>query len=93
MASINHRPLALLFNETLLTHRSTEAFDQVWYPNGAKTVAYGHVHDLQYTRDDPAGARLNADHYEKFATAAYYGNGNVDFFETDPNGVTSGPHY
>lgn len=71
----------------------TTAFDQVWYPAGAKTTAYGHVHDLQYTLNTTVGARLNADHYEKFATAAYYSNGNVGWFATDPNAVTSGPHY
>ena len=69
------------------------AFDQVWYPDGAKTVAYGHQHDLQYTLNDTAGARLNADHYEKFAMAAYYGNGNVNIFATRPDDVASGPHY
>lgn len=69
------------------------AFDQVWYPDGAKTVSYGHVHDLQYTLNSTTGARLNADHYEKFATAAYYSGGNVRWFATDPRDVTSGPHY
>lgn len=81
----------VLLNSLLNRHHT--AFDQVWFPDGAKTTAYGHVHDLQYTLNTTAGARLNADHYEKFATAAYYSNGNVRWFVTDPDGVTTGPQY
>ena len=59
------------------------ALDQRYEIGGQQYIAYGHINDLRYTEVNAAGARHNADHYEMFALAAYYGNGNVGTFATN----------